>query len=135
MSATRILITGGDGYIGRGLARKYLESTDHEALVWVRAADEREFAAKREKLAPFFEGFEDRVAYSSGDLREDEPFRSVNPGRIGGIIHAAAVTRFNVDDLTARLVNVEGTEKLLRFAGRCPALEHLDLLGTVTLRV
>jgi thioester reductase-like protein len=131
MSAKQILITGGDGYIGRSLARKYLESTDDEALVWVRAQDEREFAKKKERLASLFAGFEDRVVYLCGDLASDEPFRSVDPARVGGIIHTAAVTRFNVDEATARSVNVEGTRKLLCFAARCPALEHLDLLGTV----
>jgi len=131
MSAKQVLITGGDGYVGRSLARKYLESTDDEVLVWMRASDEREYVGKREKLAPLLAGFEGRVTYLSGDLREDEPFHSVNPERLRGIIHTAAVTRFNVDEATARAVNVEGTEKLLRFASGCPALEHLDLLGTV----
>ncbi|HVF89062.1 MAG TPA: SDR family oxidoreductase [Blastocatellia bacterium] len=131
MSARQVLITGGDGYIGRRLAARHLESTDDEVLVWVRASDQREYEAKRKKLASLVEGFEGRVTFHSGDLAGDEPFHSVNPERVGLIVHTAAATRFNVDEATARSVNVEGTEKLLRFASRCPRLERLDLLGTV----
>ena len=131
MSAKQILITGGDGYIGRSLAAKYLESTGDEVLVWVRARDESELAAKRERLASLFAGFENRVTCLAGDLASDEPFHSINPGRVKSIIHTAAATRFNVDEATARSVNVEGTEKLLRFASRCRSLERLALLGTV----
>lgn len=131
MSAKQVLITGGDGYIGRSLAARYLESSDDEVLVWVRARDEGELAAKKERLASLFAGFENRVACIAGDLVSDEPFHSINPERIKSIIHTAAAIRFNVDEATARSVNIEGTEKLLRFASRCRSLEHLALLGTV----
>lgn len=47
------------------------------------------------------------------------------------MIHSAAVTRFNVDEDTARKVNTEGTEKILRFTNRCSSLEAFGLLSTV----
>ena len=55
----------------------------------------------------------------------------MNPAGVAAIVHAAAVTRFNVDAATARRVNVEGTARLLAFAGFCPSLEAVGLLSTI----
>ena len=46
-------------------------------------------------------------------------------------MHAAAVTRFNVEEDVARAVNVEGTKKVCAFARRCPNLEQLVVLSTI----
>ena len=70
-------------------------------------------------------------SHASGDLADDEPFAAVDPHSVRRIIHGAAVTRFNVDRDTAQRINVEGTEKLIRFAKRCPKLESFDFLSTV----
>ncbi|HJQ69205.1 MAG TPA: SDR family oxidoreductase [Blastocatellia bacterium] len=131
MKANQILITGGDGYLGRRLATRYLEQTDSAVVLWMRAADEQEFRAKRENLARAFEEFGPRVSFLHGDLVNDEPFESVDSTSIQKIIHAASVIRFNVDQETARRVNIEGTERLLRFAGGCKNLEAFALLSTV----
>ena len=131
MSAKQILMTGADGYLGARLAIKYLASTDDRVLLWVRASDKQEFQTKSEALNRRLGGFADRVTYHYGDLTSEAPFRSVEPERIGKIIHSAAVTRFNVDEATAQNVNVEGTEKLLRFASQCQSLESFGLLSTV----
>jgi thioester reductase-like protein len=131
MKANYILITGGDGYLGLRLATRYLERTDSPVLLWMRARDEQELQAKREKLARAFEEFEPRVSFCYGDLVNDKPFDPIDPKSIQKIIHAASVIRFNVDEATARQVNIEGTEKLLRFAEGCKNLEGLGLLSTV----
>lgn len=131
MKANHILITGGDGYLGLRLATRYLEQTDSPVVLWVRARDEQEFQAKRERLARAFEEFEPRVSFHYGDLVNEKPFESVDPQSIQKIIHSASVIRFNVDEDTARRVNVEGTEKLLRFAEGCDNLQGLGLLSTV----
>jgi dTDP-4-dehydrorhamnose reductase len=73
----------------------------------------------------------DRIGYHWGDLVNEAPFDSLDPRDIHCVIHTAAVTRFNVDEDTARRVNAEGTEKALRFASRCPSLETFGLLSTV----
>ncbi len=132
MGARQILITGGDGYLGQRLARRYLEE-DRDAVVvlWMRASDAQACGAKREALVPILGAFGERVRYDWGDLGSERPFERLDPSAVGRIIHAAAVTRFNVDAETARRVNVEGTDKLLRFASECSALDGVGLLSTV----
>jgi nucleoside-diphosphate-sugar epimerase len=131
MRGKEVLITGGDGYIGMRLARAYLESTDMPVLLWVRAADPSGFQTKREKLQRHFGRYESRISYESGDLVKEHPFDSIDPKRIRTIVHTAAVTKFNVDSETADSVNIQGAEKLLKFASRCDSLEALGLLSTV----
>ncbi|MDZ8187705.1 MAG: SDR family oxidoreductase [Nostoc sp. ChiSLP02] len=131
MSKKQILITGGDGYIGSRIARKYLQVTQEPILLWVRANDEHEFQNKVEKLNLYLDNYSERVSYSWGDLRQAQPFNLIDPGEIKLIVHSASVTRFNVDRETARQVNIEGTEKLLNFANTCHSLEGFGLLSTV----
>ena len=131
MSAHQILITGGDGYTGLRLARKYLGQAEDGVLLWVRASSPDEFQAKKERLCRELNDFNGRVSYAWGDLADENPFEAVDPKEVKAIIHSAAATRFNVDEATARKVNAEGTEKLLRFASRCRSLEAIGLLSTV----
>ena len=131
MRAKQVLITGADGYLGMRLARRYLEATGDALALWVRSGDANEFHAKRESLVRQIDDHEDRVNYYWGDLVNENPFDSLDPTDINSVIHSAAVTRFNVDEPTAREVNTEGTEKLLRFAVKCPSLEAFGLLSTV----
>lgn len=131
MEKRKILITGGDGYLGLALAKRTLQSTEEPLLLWVRASDEEEFAAKEERIRRRLGGESDRVECRWGNLVNADPFEAVDPAEVRVIVHSAAVTRFNVDETTARRVNVEGTEKLLKFASRCPALERFALLSTV----
>ena len=116
----KVLVTGSNGYLGRRLARRLLQTTDAELVLAARAHDAGELA-----------GFESRVAWTEADLVVDDPFADLDPSSIAVVVHAAAVTRFNVDAETARRVNVEGTRKLLSLAARCPRLERLVLLSTV----
>jgi len=131
MNTKTVLITGGDGYLGQRLAHAYLEQTDLPVLLWLRAGNGDEFERKRAKLNPQFAHFESRIGYKWGDLVKDYPFDSIEPQKIQTIIHTAAVTKFNVDEETAHKVNIEGTEKLLRFASQCRSLEAFGLLSTV----
>jgi nucleoside-diphosphate-sugar epimerase len=131
MQAKHILITGADGYIGMRVARTYLELTDTPVLLWVRADDIDEFENKRKRLQQALGRFESRIGYAWGNLVRDDPFDSVDSRKMRGIIHTAAVTKFNVDEDTARRVNIEGTEKVLKFASRCDSLEAFGLLSTV----
>ncbi|MDQ3640136.1 MAG: SDR family oxidoreductase [Actinomycetota bacterium] len=98
-----VLITGAGGYLGSLVADRY------------RAMGEDVVAHGR----------------ATGDLTDDEPFATVDPGPITHIVHSGALTRFDVGHDEARAVNVEGTRKLLAFAATCHRLEALGVVSTV----
>ena len=127
----KILITGADGYLGSCLTRKVLDESDDQLVLWVRAKDREESCRKQDAMSQKFAGHADRITVAFGDLREEEPFLSVDPNDIQSIIHTAAVTRFNVEPELANAVNVEGTRKLLRFAQDCRYLERYGQVSTV----
>ena len=96
--AGTVLITGASGYIGGLVVRRYAEAG------W-------------DVLA---------LARKQADLAEPEPFVAVSDEArrsIRAVVHAGAVTRFDVEPDLARTVNVEGTEKVVAFARSCPRLE------------
>lgn len=83
------------------------------------------------RIAELYARLGRRVIAWAGDLRDEAPFAAIDPAGVGAIVHAAAVTRFNVPADLAREVNQLGTLKLLRFAERCRGLESLGVLSTV----
>ena len=127
-----ILITGADGCLGERIARQYLANTDARLVLWLKAGDPAQAESKRARLAARLPGADaERVRFAFGDLNADEPFEGVDPEGVTHIVHAAAVVRFNVDEPTARAVNVDGTRKAAEFARRCPRLERFGYLSTV----
>jgi nucleoside-diphosphate-sugar epimerase len=65
------------------------------------------------------------------DLTQPAPLAAVDPRPVTRIIHAAAVTRFNVDRDTAQRVNLGGTLRVADFADRCPRLEQFIYVSTL----
>jgi len=124
-----VLVTGGDGYLGRRLARALLEE-GRQVLLWVHARDAAGLEARRAAAAELG-GYGTRLAWAGGDLRDEDPFSQLEPAQVRAIVHGAAVVRFNVDAETADRVNVGGTAKLIAFAQRCPRLEFCGLLSTL----
>jgi nucleoside-diphosphate-sugar epimerase len=126
------LITGADGYLGRRVARLLADRGDRLVLA-VRASDQAELSTKAGALRAWLgAGVPPReVAVVPADLAVAAPFAALDPTPIARIVHAAAITRFNVPEDLARTVNVEGTAKLIELARRCPALERFGLLSTV----
>ncbi len=131
MIGNTILITGADGYIGLGLARRYCDSSDRPLMLWVRADDDQELLGKKAHLSKHLGESDKRLNFCAGNLGNDDPLSGVDPRSVHTIIHAAAVTRFNVDADTAQSVNLEGTEKVLRFARNCPSLQSIALISTI----
>lgn len=130
-SEKRVLITGGNGHIASRLAERYLQDSDVIVMLWLHAESSAEFESKRAILADQLKPAPGRVEYYAGDLAADNPFADINPAGIRCVVHAAAVTRFNVEAPLAQKVNVEGSEKLFKFCEKMPDLERLALLSTV----
>lgn len=107
------LITGASGYLGRRLSAR-LARDGERLILWARSPEPVAGAAT-----------------ARGELTDDDPFREIDPRQVRRIIHAAAVTRFNVEPETATRVNVDGTRKILDFARTCPGLESIDLTSTI----
>lgn len=134
MSEPLALITGGSGYLGALLARRYLERSDHGVVLLVRAGDAAALSQRQTALDRALGGASGRVRCIAGDLADEHPFAGVAPplaSLITHIVHAGAVTRFNAERTLALEVNVEGTAKTLDFARRCPALESFGQVSTV----
>jgi nucleoside-diphosphate-sugar epimerase len=122
MSRT-ILVTGAGGYLGAAIVQALLDDGDDRVVAWQHAG-----AATAEAGTAHAAG---RVETHAGELRDAAPFASVDAGAITHIVHAAAITRFNVEPDLAQAVNVDGTRRLLEFARRCPRLQHLALVGSL----
>jgi nucleoside-diphosphate-sugar epimerase len=123
-----VLVTGGGGYLGGRLGRRFLDQGNHDVVLTVRTE------AARDALADALGQPSGAVRIVVADLTADDPFDQIDDGlvrRITRIVHTAAVTRFNVEQDVARRVNVEGTAHVLALARRCPGLERLAHLSTV----
>lgn len=128
--AETILVTGADGYIGSMVCDRLLAHTDANLVLWVRSKDAEEFAAKQEKILQQRAAVLDRISLHTGNLYADEPFASVDATHVDRIVHAAAVTAFNVAEDVANAVNRDGTRKMLAFARQCPNLKRFCYVST-----
>ncbi|MDZ7769629.1 MAG: SDR family oxidoreductase [Woeseiaceae bacterium] len=126
---TTTLITGGDGHIGRALARRLLDNGDSKLLLFVRAANADEWKCKRDRLGTL--ASDPRCRVHLGDLLDDEPFATVDTSDITAIFHCAARIDFNVERASAVAVNIDGTEKTLAFAARCDKLRRFGLVSSL----
>lgn len=127
MSDPLVFITGAGGYVGRLLARRCVDD-GFAVLLAVRGEP------GRERLEDELGEHARRAGFVPVDLDGPDPFAGVDAAsrrRITRIVHAAAVTRFNVEPEVARRVNVEGTRRALELARTCPALESFGHLSTV----
>lgn len=123
------MITGADGHLGRSLAHWFLDNTDDELQLYVRASDRAQVDCKRVALGRLATNARCRVVGS--DLRCGKPFEDISGAGLRSIVHCAAVTDFGVSLERARDVNVEGTARLVEFAASCPRLDRFVFLSSL----
>lgn len=124
--SSRVLVTGAGGYIGQRLAARVLEASDAMVVLWLHG----------DPVAPppvpaSLARYGARVQVAAGELGEPGAFAGVDPNELTHIVHAAAVTRFNVEADLADRVNLGGARQVYELASRCPKLEHLVQVSTV----
>ncbi len=127
----QVLITGGTGYLGRCLTRKYLQCSEDQILLLLRAKNQTEFQNKTALLNQQLQVPSGRILYYPLDLNQQTPFDGIASRDVKTIIHTAAITRFDVSQEDAQQVNVNGTVRLLEFAETCSNLEQVALLSTI----
>lgn len=126
MSRRTVLITGGTGYLGRRVARRYLDAGDDVLLTTRSAAARDDTARELGQLAG-------RAEFFLADLDQADPFAALTDrlAAITHVVHTAAAIRFNVDRDIAQRVNVDGTRAVLELARRCPALQAISHVSSV----
>lgn len=93
MSERSVLITGGTGYLGRHLARFFLEATSFERIC-IYSRGEYQQAQMRREFAATDQG---RLRWFIGDVRDADRLRRAM-SRVSLVIHAAALKRVEVGE-------------------------------------
>ena len=137
---SRVLLTGGTGFLGGVILARLVEETDHDVIVLIRAEDD---AGARSRLADVSERLwgvrvpPRRVLALAGDI-ESAGF-GLSRGRweelaagTAGIVHSAATIRFDLPLADARKTNVGGAANVVALAeaaaaaGQDPHLVHIS---------
>ncbi len=130
-SGDAILLTGATGFVGMELLARYLQLTDRDIVVLVRARDDAHARERIEEtlLCAFgtAEPYLHRVRALAGDITHDglglDPDVALEvAGQVSEIVHGAASVSFELPLGASLTVNVEGTRRVLAFAELC-ALE------------
>jgi nucleoside-diphosphate-sugar epimerase len=127
------LLTGADGYLGSRLAGALLAGSDDRLLLTIKAGrGSDDFTARHQRLERMLgPGHADRVTIIPADLRHDGALDGVATRGVTRVVHAAAVTRFNVERDEANAANVIGTAHVADFAARCDDLQRLVFVSTL----
>jgi thioester reductase-like protein len=133
-----VLLTGATGFVGTEVLIRYLERSDRHVVALVRAADDDQAAARLratlERACGDGDAHAGRVTAVAGDLTAPRlglgDRWAALPERIGAIVHGAASVAFDLSLDASRLINVEGTRRVLDFARACPDLERLTYVST-----
>jgi thioester reductase-like protein len=140
-SSDAVLITGATGFVGMEVLARYLERSERPMVALVRAGSD---AGARERidgvLTNLFGGaraaaLSGRVEALAADLtapRLGLPREkcAALASRVGTIIHSAASVSFTLPLGEARATNVDGTSRMLEFAGECGELDRYAHVST-----
>lgn len=134
-----LLLTGATGFVGMEVLARFLERSDRHIVALVRAPDDEQAAARlratlESSCGEAAAAYEDRVTAIAGDLTAPKlglgerwaPLAE----RIGAIVHGAASVAFDLSLEESRLINVDGTRRMLEFARACPHLERFTYVST-----
>ncbi len=135
-----VLLTGATGFLGMEVLVRLLETPDTEIIALVRAAD-REQAARRmdSVLAQLYEtpppDAAERITAVPGDVSAPElglsaADRRALVGATTSIVHCAASISFALPLAEARIINTDGTRRLLSLAGELSDLRRLVHVST-----
>ncbi len=137
MLAKELLLTGATGIVGCELVRTLLRSPNPPKILALLRGSEAEIEAKRRWLCDWADVPRDRaerLVAVQGDVTRfglglTDKHRAAAKS-VTGIVHAAAVTRFDQTPITARLNNVVGTTNILTHALHCPKIERIGIVST-----
>lgn len=120
-----VLITGSTGFVGMEVLARYLERSERDLYVLVRARDDEEAEDRLggilETIYGSREAYPGRVTAVAADI--ERPGLGLAPERraelverVGGVVHAAASVSFTLPLEESRTINVEGTRRVLELA-------------------
>ena len=127
----KVFITGGDGYIGHKIAMQYINENKLKVLLWVKASNADEIAQKIVRLKSLYQEDLKNISLYWGDLCSATPFQGIETKDIVEIIHTAAKIDFNIDKSAAQETNINGTERLCRFATNCNELQSFSYISSL----
>jgi nucleoside-diphosphate-sugar epimerase len=129
-----ILLTGATGFVGMTVLARLL-AAGHEVQCLIRAADEAEADARLRAVLQRVEAPTTGCAVAvPGDITS--PGLGLGEGyenlaqRVGSVIHSAASVSFELPLEDARAINVDGTQRVLDFAGAVTDLERFTYVST-----
>ena len=120
-----VLITGATGFVGMEVMARYLERTDRDVYVLVRASDDAGADERvREVLSTIYadpDAYPGRVTAVAADIERSDlglpPERRAElVARVSDVVHAAATVSFTLPLEESRTINVEGTRRMLELA-------------------
>jgi thioester reductase-like protein len=133
-----VLLTGATGFVGVEVLSRYLERSDRHVVALVRAEDDAHAEARLRATIDVACGDADahagRVTAVAGDLTAPrlglgDRWEALAE-RVGAIVHGGASVAFDLPLAASRVVNVEGTRRMLDFARACAGLERFTYVST-----
>lgn len=123
--------------LGRELVPLFLKNTDYDIYLFVhlQGKELNKKALLRKLFRLSSKLFEEKLHVLTGDITKKNLGLSKKDAAelnkvITDIIHAAAITRFDLDIDSIRKINVEGTKNVLEFAEHCVNLKQLAFIST-----